>query len=110
VRGAYRNGRRTIFSAIARELDLGLLEIKGINAPHDERFRVAGPLATALNALPVIVMDLEPRESIEIPRLSACDSPSGIVIGKQGGVSGEGAERALVLSLYITEPRVSHPH
>jgi len=68
VRGAYRNGRRTIFSAIARELNLGLLEIKGITGPHDERFRVAGPLATALNALPVIVIDLESRESIEIPR------------------------------------------
>ena len=33
VRGAYRNGRRTIFSAIARELNLGLLEIKGITGP-----------------------------------------------------------------------------
>lgn len=110
VRGAYRNGRRTIFSAIARELNLGLLEIKGITGPNDERFRVAGPLATALNALPVIALDLEPRESIEIPRLSACDSPSGIVIGKQGGVSGEGAERALVLNLDMPDPGMRKQH
>jgi ATP-dependent 26S proteasome regulatory subunit len=110
VRGAYRNGRRTIFSAIARELNLGLLEIKGVTGPHDERFRVAGPLATALNALPVIVLDLEPRESIEIPRLSACESPSGIVLGKQGGVSGEGAERALVISLDMPDPALRKQH
>jgi hypothetical protein len=110
VRGAYRNGRRTIFSAIARELNLGLLEIKGITGPNDERFRVAGPLATALNALPVIVMDLEPRESIEIPRLSACDSPGGIVIGKQGGVSGEGAEHALVINLDMPDPGLRKQH
>lgn len=110
VRGAFRNGRRTIFSAIARELNLGLLEIKGITGPNDERFRVAGPLATALNALPVIALDLEPRESIEIPRLSACDSPSGIVIGKQGGVSGEGAERALVLNLDMPDPGMRKQH
>ena len=110
VRGAYRNGRRTVFSAIARELNLGLLEIKDVTGPHDERFRVAGPLATALNALPVIVMDLEPRESIEIPRLSACDSPSGIVLGKQGGVSGEGAERALVINLDMPDPGMRKQH
>jgi hypothetical protein len=110
ARGAYRNGRRTIFSAIARELNLGLLEIKGISGPHDERFRVAGPLATALNALPVIAIDLEPRESIEIPRLSACDSPSGIVIGKQGGVSGEGAERALVINLDMPNSGMRKQH
>jgi hypothetical protein len=110
VRGAYRNGRRTIFSAFARELSLGLLEIKGITGSHDERFRVAGPLATALNALPVLVFDLEPRESIEIPRLPACDAPGGIVLSKQGGVSGEGAERALVISLDMPDPALRKQH
>ena len=110
VRGAYRNGRRTIFSAIARELHLGLLEIKGITGPNDERFRTAGPLATALNALPVMVLDLEPRESIEIPRLSACNSPSGIVLSKQGGVSGEGAEHALVINLDMPDPGLRKQH
>ena len=44
VRGAYRNGRRTIFGAIARALNLGLLEINGATGPHDERLCVAGPL------------------------------------------------------------------
>lgn len=110
VRGAYRNGRRTIFGAIARELNLGLLEISGIASPHDERFRVAGPLATALNALPVIVLDLEPRESIQIPRLAACESPSGIVLSKQGGVSGDGAEHALVINLDMPEPSLRKHH
>ena len=110
VRGAYRNGRRTIFGAIARELNLGLLEIVGVSGPNDDRFRVAGPLATALNALPVIVLDLEPRETVEIPRLSACDAPSGIVLSKQGGVSGEGAERALVLNLEMPDPDLRKRH
>lgn len=110
VRGAYRNGRRTIFGAIARELNLGLLEINGITGPHDERFRVAGPLATSLNALPVIVLDLEPRESMEIPRLPACAAPSGIVLNKQGGVSGEAAERALVITLDMPDADLRKRH
>lgn len=110
IRGAYRNGRRTIFSAIARELNLGLLEINGVSGPNDERFRVAGPLATALNAFPVIVLDLEPRETVEIPRLTACDLPSGIVLGKQGGVSGEGAEGALTLHVDMPDAALRKQH
>ncbi len=110
VRGAYRNGRRTVFGAIARELNLGLLEINGVTGPNDEQFRIAGPLATALNALPVIVLDLEPRETVEIPRLSACDSPCGIALSKQGGVSGDGAERALALNLDMPDPNLRKRH
>ena len=107
VRGAFRNGRRTIFGAIARSLNLGLLEINGAN---DERLRVAGPLSTALNALPVIVLDLEPRETVEIPRLTAYDAPSGIVLSKHGGVSGEGAERAITIDLEIPDPHLRRRH
>lgn len=110
VRGAYRNGRRTIFGAIARELNLGLLEINGISGPDDERFRVAGPLATALKALPVIVLDLEPRETVVIPRLSGCEAPSGIVLSKQGGVTGEAAEGALVINLEMPDANLRKRH
>lgn len=99
IRGANRNGRRTMFGAIARELGLGLLEIDGLGGPHDERLRIAGPLATALNALPVVILDLEPRETVDLPRLSACEAPFGIVLSKQGGASGTGAERALTIDL-----------
>lgn len=110
VRGANRNGRRTILGAIARQLNLGLLEISGVTGPHDEQLRVAGPLATALNALPVVVLDLEPRETVEIPRLTACDAPGGIVLGRQGGVTGDGAERALAINLDIPDPPLRRRH
>ena len=107
LRGAHRNGRRTIFGAIARALNRGLLEIDGATS---ERLQVAGPLATALNALPVIVLDLEPRETVEVPRLSACEAPCGIVLSKQGGVTGTGAERALTIDLDIPDPHLRRRH
>ncbi len=110
IRGANRNGRRTIFGALARELGLGLLEITGLVGSHDERLRVAGPLATALNALPVVVLDLEPRETIEVPRLSACDAPFGIVLSKQGGVTGTGAERPLTIDLDMPDVDLRRRH
>jgi hypothetical protein len=110
VRGAYRNGRRTLLGAIARALDLGLLEIAGLTGAGDERWRLAGPLATAMNAFPVIVFDLAPQETVELSRLKACSGASGIVLGKQGGVSGDGVERALTITVEMPDPKLRRRH
>jgi hypothetical protein len=106
VRGPQHNGRRTALGAVARALGRGLLEINGLNKTDDERWRLLGPLATLLHALPVIVLDLGTGETAEIPHLNGYAGPRGIVLGKQGGVSGPGAERALTLNLEIPEVKV----
>jgi len=103
VRGANHNGRRTLLGAIARELGLGLLEVTHSSTAGDEQWRLAGPLATALNALPVIVLDLAPQETVEVRHLAACNSPYGIVVGKQGGLSGDGVERAITINLEMPD-------
>src|ERR1051325_292226 len=108
VRSASRNGRRTLIGALARELDLGLLEVTPVAG--DERLRLVGPLATALNALPVIILDLAPQETIEVRHLSACRSPYGIVAGKQGGVSGDGVEHAITINLEMPGPNLRRRH
>ena len=110
VRGANRNGRRTLLGAIARELGLGLLEVTASPANGDDRWRLAGPLSTALHALPVIVFDLAPQEIVEVLHLSACAAPYGIVVGKQGGVSGDGVERAVTLNLEMPEASLRRRH
>src|SRR5262249_28118431 len=71
VRGAQRNGRRTLLGSVARMLGRGLLEVNGLARADDERWRAIGPLATALHALPVINFDLAPEETTEVPRLTA---------------------------------------
>ncbi len=103
VRGPQHNGRRTVLGAIARMLGRGLLEIRGLGKADDERWRLIGPLATLLHALPAIVLDLAPGETAELPHLNGYDGPSGIVLGKQGGLSGPGAERVLSLTLEIPD-------
>jgi hypothetical protein len=99
VRGPQHNGRRTALGAVAREMGRGLLEASGVGRANDERWRLVGPLATALHALPVVVLDLALGETMEIPRLKGCDHPLCAVLGNQGGLSGSGAERALTLTL-----------
>lgn len=108
VRGAQHNSRRTLLGALARSLGRGLMEIRATGESQslradDERWRIAGPLATALGALPVVVFDLAPQETVEMPRLLAYDGAVGIVLGRQGGVGGEGVERALTLTLALPD-------
>ena len=99
VRGPEQNGRRTALGAVARALGRGLLEVRGQARPDDERWRLVGPLATLLRALPVAVLDLAPGETAELPALSGYGGPVGVVLGKQGGVVGPSLERALGLTL-----------
>ena len=110
VRGAHGNGRRTLLGAIAGALGLGLLEVTGPARADDERWRLVGPLSTALNALPAIVFELAPEETMVVPRLTARDGPSGIVLGKQGGLGGDGVERALTFNVEMPDPNLRRRH
>lgn len=99
VRGPQHNGRRTVLGTVARTLGRGALEIQGAVRIEEDRWRLVGPLATLLHALPVLVLDLAPGETAELPPLTGYIGPLGIVLGRQGGVSGPGAERALAVTL-----------
>ena len=105
VRGPGRNGRGTLAGAVARRLGLGVLEIDASAAGADqtrvdeERWRVAGPLAAVLDAMPVVRLDLTPGDTFTLPPLACCRSPLGVVAGRQGGVAGAGVERALTFTI-----------
>lgn len=104
VRGSRRNGRRTAVKGIARSLSRGVLEVVGLGKADDERWRIVGPLATALNAIPLVVPELSPGQTEEFPPLSAYDGPIALVLGRQGGVTGPWAERSIVLNVHTPEP------
>jgi hypothetical protein len=110
VRGPQHNGRRTLIGSVARALGRGVLEICGLSRGEDERWRVVGPLATVLHALPVLVFDPAPGETAEVPGLQGYDGPLGIVLGKQGGVSGSGAARAITLGLGMPDVQIRRRH
>ena len=99
VRGPQHNGRKTVLGALAAALGRGLLEIQGISRADDERWRVAGPLATALNALPVITYELAPGETASLPRLAAYDGPLGVAVGRTGGVRDAGRVLPLAVGM-----------
>jgi hypothetical protein len=110
VRGPRHNGRRTLLGSLAKEIGRGILEIAGPLKPDDEHLRIAGPLATALHAMPVFEMTLAPGESAEIPQLTAYDGPIGVVLERYGGVTGSAMERTFTLTLDLPGPSVRREH
>ena len=110
VRGPRHNGRRTLLGALARLLGRGTLEIHGAIQPDDERCRQMGLLATALHAMPAIVLDLAPGESIELPRPRGYDGPLGVVVGRHGGVTGPCRDGSLTITLDTPDVDLRREH
>jgi hypothetical protein len=99
VRGPRHNGRRTLVAALAAAAGYGTLEIRGLDKPEDERWRLVGPLATLLGAVPVVVADLAPGETLRVPALHGYRGPRGFVLGNQGGIDAVDAERLITVGL-----------
>ncbi|MFV9504138.1 MAG: hypothetical protein AB4911_06190 [Oscillochloridaceae bacterium umkhey_bin13] len=99
IRGPLHGGRRTIAGSLARALGQGLLVIEGLAAPDDPRWRLIGPLATVLGALPVLVTDPAPGEIFDLPLLAAYQGPLIVLAGAHGGLRGPAVEHGLGLTL-----------
>ena len=103
VRGPQHNGRRTLLGAMASTLGRSMLEINGPSKPDDERWKLVGPLATLLHAMPVIVLETAPGETAVLPEFEGFSGPVGLVLDKRGGVSGPPVERAFTLALNMPD-------
>jgi hypothetical protein len=109
VRGPERNGRRTLLGAVACSLGQGLLEVQNLEQPQDPRWRLVGPLATALNAFPVVVLEVAPGETVVLPELAGFNGPRGLVLGKHGGVS-TSVNGSITLSLEMPDYEARRKH
>ncbi len=99
LRGPEHNGRHAVMAALAQRCGRGVLEVRGFAPRGEERWRILGPLAALLEAMPVIQFDLAPGEIAELPILAGYDGPLGIILGRQGGLHGPAVESALTLTL-----------
>jgi hypothetical protein len=93
IRGPRAGGRRTTVGALARALGRGVLDA------HLDRWPSLGPLATLLQAVPVLALELAPGEVAEVPRLFAYDGPAAVVLGRDGGVTGTALEQSVTIEL-----------
>lgn len=103
VRGANHNGKKAILGALAHALGFGLLEAKIPEIRNDERWKIFGTLAVLLKAMPVFSLDVAPGEMIEFPEISPAVKAFGVTLGKQGGIGGAAAEKAVTLTVKLPE-------
>lgn len=103
VRGPRHNGRGTIVGAIAKAMGRGTLRVDLPWTAEDPRWKLVGPLAIALDALPLICAEPAPGETWTLPAMGASPGPLAVVLGAQGGVAGSAVERALVLRLDLPD-------
>jgi hypothetical protein len=110
VRGAHNNSRKTILGALAKSLGLSFLEIKSAEIKPDERWKIINTLAVLFRAMPVFSLDVAPSETQEFPPLSEAVKAFGITLGKQGGVSGMGVEKAVTLTANLPDENERRAH
>lgn len=104
VRGHRANGRRTLLGAVARELGRGALDLDAAALRADDpAWRVAGVLATALQAMPVIHVAPGPGERVTLPALPGYRGPVGVALGAEGAVEGPLADAALTLARAVPD-------
>jgi hypothetical protein len=110
VRGPRHHGRRSVLGALARSLQRGLLEVRGLERADDERWRQVGALATLLPALPVVTLEPGPGETVALTELPPVEVPLGVVLGRWGGVSGSRMAQAAVLSVPLPDAAARRTH
>lgn len=111
VRGPHGSGRRTLAGALAREMGCAALEVDLTVRRDDEACRLLGALGAVSAALPIVAIDAAPGETFSLP--SGADvSPIVFTLGRQGGLTGGFASRALTLTLDLPgeSERYAHWH
>lgn len=110
VRGPQHNGRHTLIGSVARSMGQGLLAPDDARRLDAEQTALIAPLAILLDAAPVLTLDLAPGETFEFKPLNGYVGLVGIVMGKQGGLSGEGAANATTITLASSDPDARAQH
>jgi ATPase family associated with various cellular activities (AAA) len=98
LRGMNGSGRRTALGAIARTLKRNVLLWED-GKPGDDTWRLLGPLATLVGAIPVLRCDPAPGETLDLPALPGYTGPVGITLGRSGGLRGPLIAHSLSLTL-----------
>jgi hypothetical protein len=99
VRGLAGSPRIEILGSFVRAMGSGLLEVDGQMVADPQRRSLIGPLATLINAIPVLTFELGTGETIEIPALSGYSGPVGISAGCEGGFAGPSTEGLITINL-----------
>lgn len=97
LRGTLGSDRLPVAGAVALAIGRSVIAVDGSTLEHHAR--VLGPLCLLSGAIPVISYNLGPGETVEVPDLPGYAGPAAFLMGFEGGLRGERAEKAVSLTL-----------
>lgn len=97
-----------VMGTVARSLGCGILDIDGAQSIDTAHVRQLGPLCTMANAMPVFTYDPGPGETVTPPDLQGYAGPLGVVLGMEGGLSGDRTTKAVTLTLPVPSAELRH--
>ena len=98
VRGTAGSDRLALVAALAQAAGKGMLSVEACGLANGRWDRV-GALAAALDAVPVVELDLAPGDTAVVPRPAGLPGPVVVVLGATGGVDRRGHDRAVSIEL-----------
>jgi hypothetical protein len=100
LRGMRGSGRLRVLGAVARTLPRDILYLRQLEPQQlPLLYRLAGALAVLHRAMPVIELELAPGEAIKLPPLAGYDGLFGVMLGREGSLTGPQAEGCLLLEV-----------
>lgn len=100
LRGMRGTGRLRAMAAVAHSLNHGILHLQKPDAKNLLSLcRLAGTLAMLQQAIPVIDLELAPGESLTLPGLAGYNGLFGILLNREGSISGSQAEGCITLQV-----------
>lgn len=115
IRGMPGTDRLGTIGAVAREMGYGVIEIEcatlgssskanSSSPATNERWELLGPLCTLTRSIPVFLIDAGPGDTFEPPILAGYSGPTGVIIGREGGVGGPQATNGVSIQLELEPP------
>lgn len=110
VRGPRSNGRKTLLRAAARRAGLNVLAVAPAVLADPARWRTAGALAHAGNALLLVEVEPGPAETVDLPQHPLFAGPIGVVAGMMGGIRAPGGMPTIGIPLALPDTAVRAAH
>lgn len=109
LRGMRGTGRLRAMSAVAHSLNHGILHLHQFDPKNLPALcRLAGALAILQRAIPVIEVELAPGENLALPSLAGYDGLFGILLNREGSISGTQAAGCLTLQVPAPDQAARH--
>ena len=99
LRGSPGSDRLRVMEAVAQAMGRGMVTVKGSALEEEAETRCLGAFCTMMGVLPVLLFDLGPGETVDLTAIPGYDGPAGLLLGREGGIRGEIAERAVTLAI-----------